>query len=157
MNKILLFMLILLLSACGAEETVRTLEYPSPDQELFPDGARLSLSLAKDVFSGSPSLIEITIKNDSQQDYEYGDYYYIEVNKNGKWYTMTHSDAVFLNNPQLNDFGHMLAAGSQVEQVFSIEMLDVTLILGKYRLVKTLLSQDEPFHEVSLAFPFTVK
>jgi hypothetical protein len=68
-----------------------------------------------------------------------------------------HTDAVFLKNPQLIDLGKQLSAGDTIKQNFSIELLGITLTPGDYRLVKTFLSMDEPFSEISLATKFTVE
>lgn len=157
MKKIIFIFIMVLLVGCAPEEAVKTLQDPSPDQEIPSSREGLELTLSQMVYAESPTVIDTSITNNSQQDYEYGDYYYIEVNKKGDWYTLVHSDAVFLNNPQLKDFGHMLPAGSEIQQAFSIDMLGVTLYPGEYRLVKTFLSQGKPYHEVSLAFPFTVE
>lgn len=157
MKKLICMLIVGLLAGCASEEKVMTLQAPSPDQEIPASREGLELSLSQTVYTGSPSVIETSITNTSQQDYEYGDYYYIEVNKEGEWYTLIHSDAVFLNNPQLKDFGHVLRAGHEMQETFSIDMLGVTLHPGDYRLVKTFLSQGTPYQEVSLAFPFTVE
>ena len=157
MKKLIFIFILGLLGGCIPEEEVKTLQAPSPDQEIPLSREGLELSLSQRVYTESPTVIDTSITNNSQQDYEYGDYYYIEVNKNGDWYTLVHSDAVFLNNPQLKDFGHTLPAGREIQQAFSIDMLGVTLYPGDYRLVKTFLSQGMPYHEVSLAFPFTVE
>lgn len=157
MKKISMFLFVLVLAACSNEASVTTLTDPSPDQELHSSEAGLSLSLIEDIYDKSPSLIETTIKNESQQNYGFGEYYHIEVNKNGKWYIVTHSDAVFLKNQQFNDSGQLLAAGSEVQLTFFLNQLGVTLVPGEYRLVKTFLSQNEPFFEIAVASPFTVK
>ncbi|HSJ38352.1 MAG TPA: immunoglobulin-like domain-containing protein [Planococcus sp. (in: firmicutes)] len=107
--------------------------------------AGLSMSLAEDTYDKPPSLIKATIKNESQQNYEFGEFYHIEVNKNGEWYIVTHSAALFLENQQFTDFGQLLVAGSEVQQPFFIDQLGVTLVPGEYRLVKPFLSQNEPF------------
>ena len=103
------------------------------------------MSLAEDTYDKPPSLIKATIKNESQQNYEFGEFYHIEVNKNGEWYIVTHSAALFLENQQFTDFGQLLVAGSEVQQPFFIDQLGVTLVPGEYRLVKPFLSQNEPF------------
>ena len=157
MKKILLFTFILFLAACSKEAAVTTLEDPSPDQQLSSSEAGLSLTLSEDLYTGSPKVIETAIKNESQRNFGFGEYYYIEVENNGEWYIVTHSDAVFLKNPHLIDYGYLLKAGSQMQQTFSLDLLGITLPPGEYRLVKTFLSQDEPFYEVSLSSPFTVE
>lgn len=157
MKKIIMFLFVLVLAACSNEASVMTLTDPSPDQELHSSEAGLSLSLAEDTYDKSPSLIETTIKNESQQNYGFGEYYHIEVNKNGKWYIVTHSDAVFLRNKQFNDSGQLLLAGSEMQLTFFLDQLGVILVPGEYRLVKTFLSQNEPFFEIAVASPFTVE
>lgn len=157
MKYLILFLSVLLLADCSQNTLPKTLEDPSPIQQIPASSAGLTLELENDSFSGSPSVIETNLKNDSLNPYEYGDYYYIEVKKEDGWFILTHSDAVFIKNPQLTDFGHVLISGSQIQQTFSIELLGVTLPPGEYRLVKTFLSQEQPFHEISLSSPFTVK
>lgn len=157
MKYLLLVISVLLLTACSQNTLPKTLEDPSPDQQIPDSYAGMTMSLVNDSYSGSPSDIEVHLENGSLQSYEYGDYYYIEVKKADGWFILTHSDAVFIENPQLTDFGHVLIPGSQIEQTFSIEVLGVTLPPGEYRLVKTFLSEEQPFHEISLSSPFTVK
>lgn len=157
MKKISLILFILILTACNKEPAVTTLKDPSPDQELLQKESGLSLSLAEELYDESPVSIKTALKNEGQYDFGHGEYYYIEVKKSGEWYTVIHSDAVFLNNPQLKDFGSRLSAGGMAEQDFSIDLLGITLLPGEYRLVKTFLSLDEPFFEISLAAPFTVE
>ena len=86
-----------------------------------------------------------------------GEFYHIEVNKDGQWFNITYSDAVFLKNPSFKDYGNVLSAGSKARQTFSVDVLGVTLIPGEYRLVKTFLSLGKPLYELSVAVPFTVK
>lgn len=157
MKYLLLFLSVLILAACNLEELPKTLEDPSPIQQIPVSSDGLTLELADDSFSLSPSVIETSMKNDSFQSFEYGDYFYIEVKREEGWFILTYSDAVFLNNPHFTDFGRLLIPESRVQQSFSIDLLGITLPNGEYRLVKTFLSLDQPFHEVSLASPFTIK
>lgn len=158
MRKFMLLLLILVfLAACGKDSSVATIANPSPDQELPSSKAGLSLLLEEHSYVGSPSVIATTIKNDSMQDFGFGEYFYIELKRKSGWHILTHSDAVFINNPHLNDFGRVLAAGGETDMKFSIEELGIELAPGEYRIVKTFLSQDEPFFEISIASPFEVK
>lgn len=159
MNKLLsiAIVLILPLSACGKEPAVSTLPDPVPDQEMFSSEEGLSLVLDEDSFVGSPSIIKTLVRNNSSSDYQLGEFYHIEVNKDGQWYIITYSDAVFLKNPSFKDYGNVLSAGSEARQNFSVDALGVTLIPGEYRLVKTFISIGEPMHELSVAVPFTVE
>src|SRR5690554_4239115 len=107
MKKILcLVFLLILLTACGGEPLMNTLAEPSPDQVLASSEAGLSLDLKETHYMESPSMIGTTIKNDSVQDFGFGEYFHIEMKQASGWYILTHSDAVFINNPHLNDFGH---------------------------------------------------
>ncbi|PKH08625.1 immunoglobulin-like domain-containing protein [Planomicrobium sp. MB-3u-38] len=155
--KYLLFVIsVLLLAACSQNALPKTLKDPSPIQQIPASSAGLTLELEDDSFSRSPSAIEASMKNDSLKHYDYGDYFYIEVKKEDGWYILTHSDAVFIENPHLTDFGHVLLSGSRIKQSFSFDLLKVTLPAGEYRLIKTFLSKEQPFHEISLSAPFTV-
>ncbi len=156
LKMIALLILAFVLASCNTASPMSSLSEPSPEQQLLSNKEGLSLVLEKDNYVESPLVIATTITNDSMQDYGFGDYFYIELNKEGKWYILTHSDAVFINNPQLNDFGHVLAAGEKIEMRFSIEDLGIELAPGEYRLVKTFLAQQQPFYEISIAAPFSV-
>ncbi|MEK5067814.1 immunoglobulin-like domain-containing protein [Sporosarcina sp. FSL K6-1508] len=149
--------LLLFLSACGNEPAVSTLPDPVPDQEMFSSEEGLSLVLDEDSFIGSPPIIKTLVQNYSSSDYQLGDFYHIEVNKDGQWHIITYSDAVFLKNPSFKDYGNVLSAGSEARQTFSVDALGVTLIPGEYRLVKSFISTDEQMHELSVAVPFSVK
>ena len=159
MKKLLSIAIALLffLSACGNEPAVSTLPDPVPDQEMFSSEKGLSLVLDEQSFIGSTPIIKTLVRNDSSSDYQLGDFYHIEVNKDDQWYIITYSDAVFLKNPSFKDFGNILSAGSEARQNFSVDALGVTLIPGEYRLVKTFISTGEPMHELSVAVPFSVE
>ncbi|RNF40780.1 immunoglobulin-like domain-containing protein [Planococcus salinus] len=157
MKRLLILLFTLLLVACSAEAEVPVLPDPSPDQNMQASSAGLSIELLESTFDGPPSVIETVLHNDSGKDYGLGDYYHIEINKEGKWYMIIHSDAVFLNNPNLKDYGAVLANGHEIRQVFSIDDVGITLVPGDYRLVKTFMSDSSPFHEISVAAPLTVE
>ena len=158
MKKIQCLMLLLaLMTACGKEPLMNTLAEPSPDQVLASSEAGLSLDLEKTRYNKSPALIRMELENDSKQDFGYGEYVYIELKQQDDWHLLTHSDAVFINNPDFNDFGYILQAGTKTEMEFSIEGLGIELAPGEYRIVKTFLSQDGPYFEISLASPFRVE
>ncbi|QUW20561.1 hypothetical protein JSQ81_11900 [Sporosarcina sp. Marseille-Q4063] len=157
MKFIQLISILLFLSTCGNEAIVSTLPDPVPDQEILSSEEGLSLTLLEDTFTGSPIIIYTHVQNDSNDDYGYGDFYHIEVEKDGQWYIITYSDAVFFKNPRFKDFGSTLLAGNEAYQTFSVEELGVDLFPGNYRLVKTFLSQGEAFYEITVAVPFFVK
>ena len=146
-----------LLVGCSEEPSMMALSDPSPDQELASSKGGLSLLLEECSYTESPSVIRTTIKNDSMQDFGFGEYFYIELKRKSGWHILTHSDAVFINNPHLNDFGRVLPAGTETNMGFSIEELGIELAPGEYRIVKTFLSQEEPFFEISIASPFRVE
>ena len=157
MKRICVIVLFLMLTACSKEEVLTTLPDPVPDQQMNSSDNDVSLILEKVVFNESPTIIKTIVKNSSNHDYRYGEFYHVEVNKKGFWYIITYSDSVFLGNPGFIDTGSLLLAGEEVHQQFSIENLDVTLPPGEYRLVKSLLSSTGAFNELSMAVPFTVK
>ncbi len=152
-----LVILLLLLTACTNNVTLNTLPDPVPDQRMYESANDLSLTLIQNDYKTSPRTIETVIRNDSQVEYEYGDFFHIEVLQKEEWYMITYSDVVFLKGKSFRDFGKIITPGSEIEQTFSVEALDVVLPLGEYRLVKTFLSRGEPFHEVSLAVPFSIE
>jgi hypothetical protein len=157
MKFIQLISISLFLSTCGNEAVVSTLPDPVPDQVIHSSEEGLSLTLLEDTFTGSPSIIYTHVQNDSKNNYSFGGFYHIEVEKDDQWYIITYSDAVFFNNPRFKDFGSTLLAGDEAFQIFSVEELGVTLFPGNYRLVKTFLSQGESFYEITVAVPFFVK
>ena len=157
MKRFNVVFLLLFLASCSNGNEISTLEHPSPDQDLLQQESGLSLLLAKDSYKESPDQIEIILKNESRNDVIYGEYFYLEMKKQGKWYALKHSDAVFLDNPEMKDFGMRLKFGEQTEQQFSIDLLGVKLGHGKYRLVKTFMSVDDPGLEISLAALFKVE
>ena len=157
MKGIQLISIMLFLSACGNETRVSTLPDPVPDQEIQSSEEGLSLTLLEDTFTGSPEIINTHVQNVSPDNYSYGGFYHIEVEKDGQWFIITYSDAVFIKNPRFKDFGITLRAGDETYQTFSVEELGVTLFPGNYRLVKTFLSEGDSFYEITVAVPFFVK
>jgi hypothetical protein len=156
MKFIQLISILLILSTCGNEAVVNTLPDPVPDQVIHSSEEGLSLTLLEDTFNGSPTTITTIVQNESQDNYSFGGFYHIEVEKDGQWYIITYSDAVFFKNPRFKDFGNTLIAGNKAYQNFSVEELGVELFPGNYRLVKTFLSQGENFYEITVAVPFFV-
>ncbi|ARF18521.1 immunoglobulin-like domain-containing protein [Sporosarcina ureae] len=152
---ILLFALTLLTS-CGKGNTIQTLTAPSPQQELKSHERGLTFLISEHQYEEGMPLFHTILKNDSQTSYEYGEYYQIEVFKNDEWYTLTHSDSVFYENPRFTNLGYLLAPGKDIQQSFSVETLGVTLVPGQYRLVKIFLKPVAPHYTVILAVPFTV-
>ena len=120
----------------GNEAAVATLPDPVPDQEMPTSENGLSLMLTDDTFTGSPTIIETVVQNDSSHDYNFGEFYHIEVNTGNLWYIITYSDAVFYKYPQFTDIGSILQAGDKAHQTFPVEALGVTLFPEEYRLVK---------------------
>lgn len=155
MKKWLSILLLLLLAGCSKDASITTLADPTPDQ-LIPDSSEgITLRLLEQQFDGSPSYIETEVINDNDEAYEAGSFYHIEVLKEGKWYIITYSDAVFFRNPHFRDGGVVIQGGSKMPQMFSVDELGVELPTGEYRLVKTVLHQN-PYHEITVAAPFTV-
>ncbi|MFD1929646.1 immunoglobulin-like domain-containing protein [Sporosarcina siberiensis] len=157
MKTLLISACILLLVGCGKEAQVSTLPDPTPDQKLNENESGLSLTLIENTFTKSPITIETHIRNDSSIDYQYGQFYHIEVKMDGLWYLITYSDAVFIKNKEFIDTGNTLRPGEEVQQLFSVDMLGVTLVPGEYRLAKTFLSLGDRFHEITVAASFWVK
>lgn len=147
--------ILLFLSGCSSTKTVQTLPEPVPDQTLPPQSEGISLKLIKDEFHSSPAEIETIVRNETDEAFEIGPFYHIELYKEDQWHIITYSDAVFLRDPHFRDGGLPLEAHSEISQRFSVADLRVILHAGSYRLVKTVL-QSEPYHEVTVAAPFIV-
>ncbi|WP_088008514.1 immunoglobulin-like domain-containing protein [Indiicoccus explosivorum] len=151
-----LLMYLVLLAACS-QPGPPTLPDPVPEQRMDAAEAGLSAALSEDAFTGSPPVITVRLTNGSGKPYEYGGYFSIEVLKDGAWHALDHSDAIFFTDPGFRDTGEVLAPGAETSQPLSVESLGVTLTPGDYRLVKTFMPMEEPFHEVSVAVPFSVE
>ena len=154
MKRMLVILLLTTLFACGNETTISTLIEPVPDQEMQSSVKGLSLTLSDTVLYDSPDMIETVVRNDSGFNYTFGGFYHIEMKVDGLWHMVTYSDKVFYENRQFEDFGKTLAAGNEVQQLFSVESLGLTLIPGEYRLVKSFSSQGASFYEISIAETF---
>lgn len=157
MKRVFFILLLFVLGACESESTVSTLPNPVPDQQLSSVNKGISLILSKDVYTDSQPIMNVLIQNDSLTEYSYGPFYHIEIKKEGLWYMMTHSDSVFFSNPSFRDLGGVLPIETEVQETFYVEILDVQLSPGEYRLVKTFASRNEPYYEVSIAAPFTIQ
>ena len=148
--------LLLILSACSKGNDMQTLSAPSPEQELGASRSGLTLSISVQQYKEGMPIFHTTLRNDSQISYEYGEYYHIEILKNNEWYTLAHSDFVFYENPQFTNLGRLIAPAKVIHQLFSVEIIGVTLMPGEYRLVKMFLKPVAPYYVVTLAVPFTV-
>lgn len=158
MRKILFVALLLLVpAACQHEKMISTLPDAAPDQQMGTSEGGVTLTLEKTSYTDPTPEIKITLHNESDHDYQYGDFYHIEVLKDGQWYMITYSDAVFLKNKSFTDSGHILPAYDEARQTFLVEALGVELSPGQYRLVKTFLSRSDTFQEYAVAAPFTVE
>ncbi len=152
-----MLIILLTLTACASNNTISTLQDPSPDQFMSVTENGIALSLGQTIFHGSPSVIATTVKNNSDVDYNIGDFYHLEIKKDNLWYIITYSDKIFYENQRFKDFGQTLFSGDEIQQVFSVEQLDILLPPGEYRLVKSLSSQDEHYYEVMVAAEFIVE
>lgn len=147
---------LLLLQGCGAAESVPVIPEPAPDQVIPSSAEGLSLELVHNEFPESPDEIEAVVVNNSGKPFEAGSFYHIEVLEEDGWHIAVYSDAVFHRNEHFRDGGRTLPDQEMIQQTFSVEDLGLILPAGHYRIVKTLL-QREPYHEVSIAAPFTVQ
>lgn len=157
MKKYIVLVFFLLLTACSEQIQVPTLAEPTPDQKLNMTEAGLSLSISKQDYVENSPTFNTTLNNKSEISYEYGEYYHIEIFKDNNWYIVTHSDAVFLDDPNFTNLGHLISPEEEVNQTFSVTKLNLTLVPGEYRLVKIFMKPQEPFYTVTLAVPFTVE
>lgn len=87
-----LFIFLLLLAACGNNLSINTLPDPVPDQLMNSSANDLTLTLIQNNYRTSPLTIETVIQNDSQFEYEYGNFFHIEVLQKNEWYMITYSD-----------------------------------------------------------------
>ncbi|MDV6377296.1 hypothetical protein ORD22_03350 [Sporosarcina sp. GW1-11] len=147
---------LFLLASCGNEQSITTLVDPVPNQVIPSESEGISLKLLQHEFAEPPTHIETKVINANADAFEIGPFYHIEVLKDDLWYILTYSDAVFLRDPQFRDGGMVLEGHQEIQQTFSVEKLGISLPVGTYRLVKTVLQHD-PYHEVTVAVPFTVQ
>lgn len=157
MKYILSISLLLLLSACTTRSTLNTLPDPVPDQNRTSTTEGVSLSLPQTIFHESPSQVEVTLSNVSNQDYTIGDFYHIEIKKDNAWYIITYSDKIFFENRRFKDYGRILYAGDEMTQTFSVESLGITLPPGEYRLVKGFSPKTGTYYKTSIAVEFSVQ
>lgn len=153
---ITILFIVSLLTACGDEAYVQTLSDPTPDQEMEASQHGLTLSLSTNEYEEGSPLFDTIIQNNSPINYEFGGYFHIEVLKDDQWYLVTHSDAVFYDNSNFTNLGHLLESGKEMHQTYSVKTLGIILLPGQYRFVKILLKPIAPFRVVRLAVPFTV-
>lgn len=153
---ITILFVVSLLTACSDGSYVQTLSDPTPDQEMEASQHGLTLSLSTNEYEEGSPLFDTIIQNNSPTSYEYGGYFHIEVLKDDQWYLVTHSDAVFYDNSNFTNLGHLLQPGKEMHQTYSVETLGITLLPGQYRFVKILLKPIAPVQVVRLAVPFTV-
>ncbi|PID25642.1 immunoglobulin-like domain-containing protein [Sporosarcina sp. P7] len=151
-----LLSVLILLTGCAKGNEIQTLTAPSPEQTLMANEQGLTFLMVEHQYEEGTPLFRTILKNDSQTIYEYGEYYQIEVRKNDKWYTLTHSDSVFYEDSKFTNLGKLLAPGEGTQHSFSVETIGVTLVPGQYRLVKIFLKPVAPYFTVTLAVPFIV-
>lgn len=88
----------------------------------------------------SPTEIKLTVTNDSEYDYIYGEHYKIEKYFNGKWREI---DTV-IQNYTFNDIGYTLEAMQTEEININWKWLYGELSLGKYRIIKDFIYIRDP-------------
>ncbi|QQK76698.1 hypothetical protein HUG15_14745 [Salicibibacter cibarius] len=145
---------LIIASACQSN-SLSTLDEPVPDQKQPSSADGLSIVLEQTEYPEAPDTMQVTLKNVSEDTYEYGEFFQLEQNLDGKWYIVQYSDAVFYQNPRFTNMGVHLQPGDTVTQIYSPETLDLQLPEGTYRLVKTFTHSD-PTYTVSIAAPFRV-
>lgn len=106
--------------------------YTSWDKNLLSESATETgpEEIDAKVVGNNSSDIVIEFKNNSKGDWIFGTYYAIEVNLEGKWYTVP----VEKSNYGFEDIAIVLSPGKSTEQKYNIDMYG-KLPKGKYRIV----------------------
>ena len=81
------------------------------------------------------SEITILIANNSGEEFTYGEYFSLQKQIDGQWYTMP----VRADNVGFQDIAHILPDGESVSETYNLDIYG-TLELGMYRLVVETLS-----------------
>ncbi len=157
MKRILVIFILSILSACEQRSSMTTLPDPVPDQSRTSSVENVSLYLPQTTFNESPAEIEAIVYNDSPREFTIGDFYHIEIKKEGVWYILSYSDKVFFENRRFKDYGRTLYPNREIHQTFSVEALGITLTPGEYRLVKSFSPKEGTFYKISVAVPFSVE
>ncbi len=75
--------------------------------------------------------ITVVIKNDTAEDWRYGDYFSVQVKLDGEWYDIPVSP---VNNWAFNDIAYELEAGGRVTRSYHLAMYG-DLPVGEYRFI----------------------
>lgn len=156
-RRLLILSFFLVISACSNVPTITTLPDPVSDHQRSSSAEGVTLILPETIFQTSPTTIKAIVQNDGESAYDIGDFYHIEVKRDGEWYIVTYSDKVFFENRRFKDYGRTLHPTSTLQQTFSVEALGIELPSGEYRLVKSFSPKEGIYYKISIAIPFTVK
>lgn len=145
-----------IISSCQAEESISVIEEPVPTQERETSANGIVFKLKDTEFATSPTSISTTIENTTNHTCSYGEFFRVEYNQDGLWYTVNYPDNIFEKFPAFIDMGFTLQPNDTVTQVFSLKRYNLNLPRGQYRLAKTVICPSPQGNEITLAVPFEI-
>lgn len=128
---LLLFGMCLLigtLAACGGQSSIEKSSYSEEDLNQL-DG--VSMSTTESNYPVGTSEIEVTISNETEEEYAYGVEFTIEKQEEGEWVVVPFEDGV-----AWIAIAHILAPKSENAETLSFDLLEKELEEGTYRIIK---------------------
>lgn len=146
----------------GGEATIRDLTYVEDDMvfslfESFENGSivpeGISMSVVKNSITGEGAIF--TLLNKTDRDIQYGEQYYLQVYKEGKWYDVPY----IIEDFGFHDIAYLLGKDNPRNLIIDWKWLYGSLEPGEYRIIKDITDfRDTGDYDVyTLAAGFTIK
>ncbi|MDQ0160448.1 immunoglobulin-like domain-containing protein [Alkalibacillus salilacus] len=147
-------MVLILLSGCGgSNNSSKEADWESTTYETVNNLDGVSMSVKEG--TASPAGLTVILKNNSEKQCVYGEYFSLEKKVNGKWYQVP---VAIDGNYGFNDIGYDLDSSAISEWTVDWEWLYGSLDTGDYRIVKDILDFREPgdYDKYYLSAEFTI-
>ncbi|WP_019240563.1 MULTISPECIES: immunoglobulin-like domain-containing protein [Bacillus] len=125
------------------EESEETL-VKATEQELLSSNNGISIKTEKEQYKTTDNEITVNFQNESQDEFTYGEGFYLERNINGTWYSYP-----FKEDIAVIDTGYTLQLNEKKSKTCLLSSLKEKLVTGEYRVIQS-------FGATYVAAPFEV-
>lgn len=91
----------------------------------------ITMKCEKETYKTDVKAINITIKNNSNKEYTFGEYFTVEIYENSGWKTIP-----FKKDTAFIEIGYLIKPNGTFDMKANLTLLDFKMKAGKYRIVK---------------------
>lgn len=114
----------------------------SKNQEDISSSAEgITVQLEKEQYTTKDTETQLTLHNDSEITFLYGQEYLLEKNVNGTWYEIPLKEEMAFTSE-----GYNLAPGQRVSETISLDIFSEELSPGRYRIIKVFSDNEKEYN-----------